>query len=94
MFHTNSTSNHKSANFTPEEKEMLARINAYANEVMPDIDPQKTKISTQLDNLKPIMETIAKEQGIPLEDVFIRYMDLASRASVAEEMEFQEKHNL
>ena len=56
---------------TKEQETMLNRINQYAEKVMPDIDPQKTPISTQLENLKPIMETIAAEQGRGVEDIFI-----------------------
>ncbi len=74
---------------TQEDKNILQRINNYANEVMPDIDPQKTQISVQLEKLKPIMQTIADEQGISLEDMFIKYMDLASEMAVKREQEFQ-----
>lgn len=66
---------------TEENRKLLERINAYANEVMGDIDPQKVQVSIQLDKLRPIMETIAKEKNISLEDVFILYMDLQSEAS-------------
>lgn len=54
----------------------------YAEKVLSDIDPQKTKTSYQLDMLKPCMEEIAKETNTPLEDIFIRYMDLASTQKV------------
>ena len=74
---------------TQEDKKILQRINDYANEVMPDIDPQKTQVSVQLEKLKPIMETIAAEQGISLEDMFIKYMDLASEMAVKREQEFK-----
>lgn len=74
---------------TQEDKKILQRINDYANEVMPDIDPQKTQVSVQLEKLKPIMETIASEQGISLEDMFIKYMDLASEMAVAKEQELK-----
>ena len=47
---------------TPEDRVFLERINAYADNVLHDIDPQKTKISYQLDKLKPIMEEIAAER--------------------------------
>ncbi|NBJ92117.1 hypothetical protein D5281_05820 [bacterium 1xD42-62] len=60
---------------------MLDRINAYAEQVLGDIDPQKTRISFQLDKLKPIMQEIADEKGMKLEDIFIKYMDLASLVS-------------
>ncbi|WP_160559189.1 hypothetical protein [Parablautia muri] len=64
-----------------EDKAMLDRINAYAEQVLGDIDPQKTRISFQLDKLKPIMQEIADEKGMKLEDIFIKYMDLASLVS-------------
>ncbi len=67
---------------TKEQEAMLARINLYAEQVMADIDPQKTPISVQLEKLRPMMERIASEQGRPLEDIFIEYMDLASEFSV------------
>lgn len=74
---------------TQEDKKILQRINDYANEVMPDIDPQKTQVSVQLEKLKPIMDTIAAEQGISLEDMFIKYMDLASEMAVTREQELK-----
>ena len=66
---------------TEENRKLLERINNYANEVMGDIDPQKVQVSIQLDKLRPIMETIAKEKNMSLEDVFILYMDLQSEAT-------------
>ena len=74
---------------TQEDKKILQRINDYANEVMPDIDPQKTQVSVQLEKLKPIMQTIADEQGITLEDMFIKYMDLASEMAVKREQDLK-----
>ncbi|MBO5473614.1 MAG: hypothetical protein J6A08_07505 [Lachnospiraceae bacterium] len=74
---------------TPENKKILDRINAYAEEVLADIDPQKTRISFQLEALKPVMQEIADETGQSLEDVFILYMDLASEASVEAEKNLQ-----
>ena len=70
---------------TSENKEILDRINAYAEVVLADIDPQKTRISFQLDKLRPIMQEIANEKGMSIEDIFILYMDLASEASVEAE---------
>lgn len=64
------------------DQEFLDRINKYSEEVLKDIDPQNTKISAQLDKLMPVMNDLAKELNIPLEDVFIRYMDLASMQKV------------
>lgn len=75
---------------TTEQHEMLKRINEYAEEVMPDIDPQKTQISYQLDMLKPIMQKIADEKGVEINDVFIEYMDLASEAALDMENKLQE----
>lgn len=72
------------------DTEFLKRINDYAEKVMADIDPQKTPVSQQLEQLKPIMEEIAAEEGASLEDVFIRYMDCASLFAVKKENEFQD----
>lgn len=66
---------------TEENKKILARINSYAENTLGEIDPQKVPVSAQLEKLKPIMEEIAKEKGISLEDMFIMYMDLQSEAS-------------
>lgn len=66
---------------TAEDRKLLARINKYAEEVMADIDPQKVQVSTQLEKLRPILSEIAQEQGVSLEDFFIRYMDLQSEAA-------------
>ena len=76
---------------TAEQTEFLARINNYANEVMGDIDPQKVRVSVQLDNLRPIMEEIAAEKNMSLTDVFIMYMDLQSEASVRSEQKLKEE---
>ncbi|MBR6381250.1 MAG: hypothetical protein IKS07_06200 [Lachnospiraceae bacterium] len=69
---------------TEEHQKLLARINAYAETAMSDIeDPQKVPVSIQLERLRPIMSEIAAEQNTSLEEVFILYMDLASEASCA-----------
>lgn len=75
---------------TDEQRAFLNRINAYSESVLGDIDPQKTPVSMQLEKLKPIMEEIAKEKNISLEDVFIQYMDIQSEASVLSEQKLQE----
>ena len=77
---------------TKEQEAFLTRINQYAEKVMADIDPQKTPISVQLENLRPIMETIAAEQNRPLEDIFIEYMDLASEFSVQNAQQIKEDY--
>lgn len=64
------------------DNEFLEKINKYSENVLKDIDPQNTRISFQLDKLRPVMEEIASETGSSLEDVFIRYMDLASTQKV------------
>lgn len=74
---------------TSENKKILDRINAYAEKVLADIDPQKTRISFQLEALKPVMQEIANEKGTSVEDIFILYMDLASEASVEAENQLQ-----
>lgn len=75
---------------TSENRILWERINAYAEKVLKDIDPQKTPVSVQLDALRPILEEIAGEKGISLEDMFIQYMDLASEAGVEAEVDFQD----
>ncbi|MBD5542858.1 MAG: hypothetical protein HDR01_01090 [Lachnospiraceae bacterium] len=74
---------------TAEDKAMLDKINAYADKVLGDIDPQKTRVSFQLQKLQPIMEEIAREKGVEMEEIFIKYMDLASEAAVETERKFQ-----
>ena len=66
---------------TNEHREILQRINAYSENVLGEIDPQKVQVSMQLKKLKPIMEEIAKEKNMSLEDMFILYMDLQTEAS-------------
>ena len=72
-----------------EDKVILDRINEYAGRVLKDFDPQKTRVSFQLEKLRPIMEEIAKEKGVSLEEIFIKYMDLASELTVSKETKFQ-----
>lgn len=78
---------------TEDDQNMLNRINAYAEQVLGDIDPQKTRISFQLDKLKPVMQEIADEKGVSLEDIFIRYMDLASVVSAKQDAMLKEDLN-
>ena len=65
-----------------EDREMLNRIVDFGDEVMPDIDPEKVRISEQIDKLRPILQTIAMEKSMPVEDVFIKYMDLATENAI------------
>ncbi len=75
---------------TEENRQLLARINAYAEHALGEIDPQKVPVSTQLEALKPVMTEIAQEKGISLEDTFILYMDLQSEASCATNKKLEE----
>ena len=77
---------------TDENRKIWERISSYAEEVLKDIDPQKTQVSVQLDALRPVMEEIAKEKGMCLEDIFILYMDLASEFSVQNAQQFKEDY--
>lgn len=76
---------------TEENRIILSRINKYAEKVLGEIDPQKVPVSIQLDKLKPVMEEIAKEKGISLEDMFILYMDIQSEASCASDQKLQDQ---
>lgn len=77
---------------TTEERELFDRIRKYADEALKDFDtdPQKTPISFQLQKLRPIMQKLAMEKQMSVEDVFIKYMDLASEDAVEREKQFQE----
>ncbi|MCD7739431.1 MAG: hypothetical protein LUH58_10425 [Lachnospiraceae bacterium] len=75
---------------TEKEYNMIKRINKYAEKVLGDIDPQKVQVSRQLDALRPIFTEIAAEENITLEEMFIKYMDLQSEASLQEEMHLRE----
>lgn len=81
------------ASLSDEDKDILTRINAYSEKVLGDIDPQKTRISFQLEKLKPVMQEIADEKGTTLEDIFIRYMDLASIVSAKQDAMLKENLN-
>lgn len=74
---------------SPQDKQILDRINDYADKVLKDFDPQKTQVSFQLEKIKPIMEEIAKEKGTSVEEIFIKYMDLASEVTAERETKFQ-----
>ncbi len=73
-----------------EDRKLLERINQYAENMLGEIDPQKVQVSIQLEKLKPVMEEIAAEKGMSLEDVFILYMDLQSEASCATNTKLKE----
>ena len=75
---------------TEENRKILERINSYSEQVLGEIDPQKTNVSMQLDKLKPIMQEIADEKGMSLEDLFILYMDLQTEASVKSQQKLKD----
>ncbi len=72
---------------TKEDREMLNRIMEYADKVMPDVDPEKVRVSEQIEKLRPILQELAMEKGMPVEDIFIKYMDLATEHA----MEYEQK---
>ncbi len=75
---------------TDENKEILARINSYAESTLGEIDPQKVPVSQQLEQLKPVMEELAREKNVSLEDMFILYMDLQSEASCSAQKKLED----
>lgn len=76
---------------TDENRAILKRINDYAEQVMGDIDPQKVPVSAQIEKLKPILQEIADEKQMALEDMFILYMDIQSEASCATQQKLSEE---
>ena len=77
---------------TDKDMIFLGKINDYAEKVLGDIDPQKTHVSEQLEKLRPIMQELAMEYKMDVEDVFIKYMDLASEANVTADAEFKARY--
>ena len=75
---------------TSEDRKMLNRIMEFADKVMPDIDPEKVKVSEQIDKLRPVLQEIAMEKSMPVEDVFIKYMDLATENALEYEKKMQD----
>ena len=76
---------------TEHERSIIVRINNYAEEVLKDIDPQRTRTGFQISQLMPIFRDIAKEEGISDEDMFIKYMDLQTEYKLEEENRFKEE---
>ncbi|MCQ2523253.1 MAG: hypothetical protein MJ123_02850 [Lachnospiraceae bacterium] len=72
-----------------ELKYIYDKVCEFAESALDGIDPEKTQVSFQLEKLKPVMITLSEELKIPVEDVFIKYMDAASEASVVNERKFQ-----
>lgn len=68
---------------TADDRKFLSRINKYKENLKKDMGHQKVQMPAQLlDKLRPIMEEIAAEQGVSVEDVLVRYMDLQSEAAL------------
>lgn len=72
-----------------DDKDLLNRVSAYSEKVIGEIEPSQMRISEQLDKLKPIMQEIADERGQKLEDIFIKYMDLASLVLAKKDEKFK-----
>ena len=77
---------------TKEDREFLGQIMDYANEVMGDVDPEKVRISEQIEKLRPILQKLAMVYKMPVEDVFIKYMDLATEAAIEKNNKFEEDY--
>lgn len=77
---------------TKEDREFLEKIMAYASEVMGDVDPEKVRISEQLAKLRPILQELAMIHKMPVEDVFVKYMDLATEAAIEKNNKFEEDY--
>ena len=76
---------------TVEDREFLQTFMDYADEVMPDIDPQKVRISEQIDKLRPILQELAMKHKMSVEDTFIKYMDLATEHAIKYQNQMNEQ---
>ena len=72
-----------------DDKIFFTKVSEYSEQVMGDIDPQKVRVSEQLEKLKPVMEELAAQRGMSLEDVFIKYMDIASLVAAKRDQRFK-----
>ncbi len=72
-----------------DDKDMLSRISAYSEKVIGNVEPGKILVSEQLEKLKPVMQEIADERGMALEDIFIKYMDLATLVLAKKDANFK-----
>ena len=77
---------------TKEDREFLGKITAYADEVMGDVDPEKVRISEQLAKLRPVLQELAMIHKMPVEDVFIKYMDLATEAALEKNKQYEDDY--
>ena len=85
------TLNSKDFDFLNEDdRELLNRVSAYSEKVLGDVSPEQVRISEQLDKLRPVMQELAEERKTSLEDIFIKYMDLASLVLAKKDEKFKE----
>ena len=85
------TLNSKDFDFLNEDdRELLNRVSAYSEKVLGDVSPEQVQISEQLDKLRPVMQELAEERKTSLEDIFIKYMDLASLVLAKKDEKFKE----
>lgn len=77
---------------TNEDRDIIVRINKYAEEVLKGIDPQNTRVSFQIQQLSPILKSIADEKEMSLEDMFIKYMDLQTEFAKENSDKFKEDY--
>ena len=85
------TLNSKDFDFLNEDdRELLNRVSAYSEKVLGDVSPEQVRISDQLDKLRPVMQELAEERKTSLEDIFIKYMDLASLVLAKKDEKFKE----
>lgn len=76
---------------TAEDKEFLGQIYTFIENNLQDMDPdpQKTPVSEQIQALRPVLQELAIKHKVPVEDAFIRYMDLASEAAVERDRQYR-----
>ena len=85
------TLNSKDFDFLNEDdRELLNGVSAYSEKVLGDVSPEQVRISEQLDKLRPVMQELAEERKTSLEDIFIKYMDLASLVLAKKDEKFKE----
>lgn len=74
-----------------EDREFLEQIYSFIENNLQDMDPdpQKTPVSEQIQALRPILQELAMKYKMPVEDAFIRYMDLASEAAVERDRQYK-----
>ena len=70
---------------TEKDRLFLEQVTRYAQEAMLGQDPRNIRVCVQLDQMMPVFQEIAAKEGVSIEDIFIRYMDLASEAMAADE---------